>query len=89
MRGMLVLVSVVVFVGLAQPASAGGWEEGDAARGVIHVPTAVYYPAHARRKACIRHPRPGCFAHPYTVVRYAGTEYPRYFYRWRGYGWNR
>jgi len=87
-------VAVVLGLGLGQSAAAGGWDESSVTSGVIHVPTAVYYPA-PRHKRCARrfqprcHAGPGPNAHSYVVYRYAGTGYPRYHYRWRGYGWNR
>jgi hypothetical protein len=85
---LAIVVAAGVGLGFGQSASAGGWDEGEAERGVIHVPTTVYVPA-PRHKRCGRHFRPGCHVHPFVVYSYAGTGYPRYHYRWRGYGWNR
>ena len=97
MRAKLLVAAMAALLGLglAQSAAAGGWDDGSAASAVVYVPTAIYYPAHVRKKSCARHPRAACHAgfapnaHPYTVYRYAGSRYPRYFYRLGGYGWNR
>ena len=97
MRAKLLLAAMaaVLTLSLTQTtASAGGWDESS---GVLEVPTTVYYPAPLRHERCLRHVRRGYLrgpqvAHAYVAYRYNpgwGHHYPRYHYRWRGYGWNR
>jgi hypothetical protein len=83
------LVAALVGLGSSHPAVAGGMEDSAVESRVIRVPTAVYYPAPLRHKRCGRRVDPRCNAHAFVVYSYAGTDYPRYYYRWRGYGWNR
>jgi hypothetical protein len=83
------LLAVLLAIGLGRPVAADGWDQSDVARGVVHVPTAVYVPAPFRHKRCGRRFHPRCHAHSFVVYRYEGTGFPRYHYRWRGYGWNR
>jgi hypothetical protein len=85
----VLLVAALVVLGFGGPAAAGGWDESNAASGAIHVPTAVYVPTPPRVQRCRRDFHPGCRVHSFVVYRYGGTGYPRYHYRWRGYGWNR
>jgi len=92
-RMLAVAAATFAGLGLGQPAGAGagagGWDEGAAASGAIPGPTGVYVPAARRSKGCVRGFHPRCRAHSFVVYRYEGDAYPRYHYRWRGYGWNR